>query len=179
MGMWPHGLKVSARAKAGLMLGAKGSAAWASGVWMGVGVKKKTWCLVEFLCVLLLRRQDGWFCAKLDGWAWAATTPVVAQPHPYSLSFLGLEDTYSEKDLENTILAELQKFILEMESDFAFLARQKHFISFVQTKIESVIVVTVFRGWSPFRRLQQARAIKASALWCRGFKATLRLYLLV
>ena len=20
-----------------------------------------------------LRRQDGWFCAKLDGWAWAAT----------------------------------------------------------------------------------------------------------
>ena len=26
-----------------------------------------------FLCVLLLLRQDGWFCAKLDGRAWAAT----------------------------------------------------------------------------------------------------------
>ena len=28
--------------------------------------------------------------------------------------FFGAEDTYSEKDLENAILAELQKFILEM-----------------------------------------------------------------
>lgn len=47
---------------------------------------------------------------------------------PYILDFLGLKDTYSEKDLENAILAELEKFILEMGSDFAFLARQKHFI---------------------------------------------------
>lgn len=47
---------------------------------------------------------------------------------PYVLDFLGLKDTYSEKDLENAILAELEKFILEMGSDFAFLARQKHFI---------------------------------------------------
>ena len=46
---------------------------------------------------------------------------------PYMLDFLGLRDTYSEKDLENAILAELEKFILEMGSDFAFLARQKHF----------------------------------------------------
>ena len=47
---------------------------------------------------------------------------------PYVLDFLGLRDTYSEKDLENAILAELKKFILEMGSDFAFLARQKHFV---------------------------------------------------
>lgn len=47
---------------------------------------------------------------------------------PYMLDFLGLKDTYSEKDLENAILSELEKFILEMGSDFAFLARQKHFI---------------------------------------------------
>lgn len=47
---------------------------------------------------------------------------------PYVLDFLGLKDTYSEKDLENAILAELEKFILEMGSDFAFLARQKHFV---------------------------------------------------
>ena len=40
---------------------------------------------------------------------------------PYMLDFLGLRDTYSEKDLENAILAELEKFILEMGSDFAFL----------------------------------------------------------
>lgn len=47
---------------------------------------------------------------------------------PYMLDFLGLKDTYSEKDLENAILAELEKFILEMGSDFAFLGRQKHFV---------------------------------------------------
>lgn len=47
---------------------------------------------------------------------------------PYILDFLGLKDTYSEKDLENAILFELEKFILEMGSDFAFLARQKHFV---------------------------------------------------
>lgn len=47
---------------------------------------------------------------------------------PYVLDFLGLKDTYSEKDLENAILAELERFILEMGSDFAYLARQKHFV---------------------------------------------------
>ena len=47
---------------------------------------------------------------------------------PYMLDFLGLRDTYSEKDLENAILAELEKFILEMGSDFAFLARQEHLV---------------------------------------------------
>ena len=36
-----------------------------------------------------------------------------------------MQDTYSEKDLENAILAELEKFILEMGTDFAFMARQK------------------------------------------------------
>ena len=44
---------------------------------------------------------------------------------PCILDFLGLHDTYSEKDLENAILAELEKFILEMGTDFAFMARQK------------------------------------------------------
>lgn len=44
---------------------------------------------------------------------------------PYILDFLDLKDTYHEKDLENAILSELEKFILEMGNDFAFLARQK------------------------------------------------------
>jgi len=44
---------------------------------------------------------------------------------PYFLNFLGLKDTYSEKDLESAILAELQRFIIELGSDFAFIARQK------------------------------------------------------
>lgn len=47
---------------------------------------------------------------------------------PYVLDFLDLKNTFSEKDLENAILVELEHFILEMGTDFAFLARQKHFI---------------------------------------------------
>ena len=44
---------------------------------------------------------------------------------PYFLDFLGLKDVYSERDLESAIVAELQRFIIELGSDFAFLARQK------------------------------------------------------
>lgn len=44
---------------------------------------------------------------------------------PYLLDFLGLHDSYSEKDLESAILVELQKFIIELGSDFAFMDRQK------------------------------------------------------
>ncbi|MEL6256808.1 MAG: PDDEXK nuclease domain-containing protein [Bacteroidota bacterium] len=49
----------------------------------------------------------------------------LALRDPYLLDFLGLKDSYSEKDLEQAILNELQSFILELGSDFAFLARQK------------------------------------------------------
>jgi predicted nuclease of restriction endonuclease-like (RecB) superfamily len=44
---------------------------------------------------------------------------------PYLLDFLELQDSFSEKDLESAILKELEKFILEFGSDFAFLSRQK------------------------------------------------------
>nr|WP_283774053.1 PDDEXK nuclease domain-containing protein [Aquiflexum sp. TKW24L] len=44
---------------------------------------------------------------------------------PYFLDFLGLGDLYSEKDLETSIIAELQRFLIELGSDFAFLSRQK------------------------------------------------------
>lgn len=44
---------------------------------------------------------------------------------PYFLDFLGLQDAYSEKDLETSIIIELQKFITEFGSDFAFMGRQK------------------------------------------------------
>lgn len=52
-------------------------------------------------------------------------TPDLVFRDPYFLDFLGLSDTYSEKDLEGAILVEIQKFICEIGSDFAFLARQK------------------------------------------------------
>ena len=57
------------------------------------------------------------------------TTKEISLPlifkDPYLLNFLGLADTYSEKDLEQTIVYQLQLFILELGNDFAFMARQK------------------------------------------------------
>ena len=44
---------------------------------------------------------------------------------PYLLDFLDLQDNFSENDLENAILQNLERFILELGSDFAFMARQK------------------------------------------------------
>lgn len=52
-------------------------------------------------------------------------SPDIAFHDPYFLDFLGLEDDFSEKDLESAIVSELQKFITEMGYDFAFMARQK------------------------------------------------------
>ena len=52
-------------------------------------------------------------------------SPDIVFRDPYFLDYCGLADTYSEKDLESAIIAELAKFIIELGSDFAFLARQK------------------------------------------------------
>jgi len=55
-------------------------------------------------------------------------SPDLTFKDPYILDFLGLHDTYSEKDLESAILLHLQNFITEMGTDFAFLSRQKRII---------------------------------------------------
>ena len=47
---------------------------------------------------------------------------------PYFLDFLGLQNTYLEKDLEEAILRELESFILELGKGFAFVERQKRMI---------------------------------------------------
>jgi len=52
-------------------------------------------------------------------------TPDLVFRDPYFLDFLGLAGTYAEKDVEQAILRELEAFILELGSDFAFVARQK------------------------------------------------------
>ena len=52
-------------------------------------------------------------------------TPDLVFRDPYFLDFLGLAGAYNEKDLEAAILRELEAFILELGSNFAFVARQK------------------------------------------------------
>jgi predicted nuclease of restriction endonuclease-like (RecB) superfamily len=44
---------------------------------------------------------------------------------PFVLEFLGLKDEYSETDLEEALINHLGAFLLELGSDFAFVARQK------------------------------------------------------
>ena len=55
-------------------------------------------------------------------------SPDLVFRDPYFLDFLGLSDTYAEKDLESAILAEMQRFIIELGNDFAFMACQKRII---------------------------------------------------
>ena len=52
-------------------------------------------------------------------------TPDLVFHDPIFLGFLGLKDTFSERDLELSILHNLQNFIVEMGTDFAFISRQK------------------------------------------------------
>lgn len=83
-------------------------------------------------------------------------TPEMAFRDPVILDFLGLSDTYSEKDLESAILAHLQTFIMELGSDFAFLARQKRItidnvdyyidLLFYHRKLKRLIVIELKLG---------------------------------
>ncbi|MBI1786204.1 MAG: DUF1016 domain-containing protein [Acidobacteria bacterium] len=51
-------------------------------------------------------------------------TPDLVFRDPYILDFLGLKDTYAEKDLEAAILQEMEAFLLELGVGFCFVARQ-------------------------------------------------------
>ncbi len=83
-------------------------------------------------------------------------TTDMALRDPLILDFLGLQDTYSEKDLESAILANLQSFIMALGSDFAFLARQKRItidnvdyymdLLFFHRKLRRLIVIELKLG---------------------------------
>jgi len=47
---------------------------------------------------------------------------------PYFFDFLGLPDGYLENDLEQALIRELERFILELGKGFAFVERQKRMI---------------------------------------------------
>jgi predicted nuclease of restriction endonuclease-like (RecB) superfamily len=52
-------------------------------------------------------------------------TPEEEIKDPYVLEFLGLKDEYSENDLEQALILHLERFLLELGGDFAFIGRQK------------------------------------------------------
>jgi predicted nuclease of restriction endonuclease-like (RecB) superfamily len=54
-----------------------------------------------------------------------ALSATEAVRDPYLLEFLNLKDDYSESDLEEALIQHLQKFLLELGDDFAFVDRQR------------------------------------------------------
>ena len=75
---------------------------------------------------------------------------------PFVLEFLGLKDEYSEAELEESLIRELEQFLLELGNDFAFIARQKRLrvgtewyrvdLLFFHRRLRSLIVVELKLG---------------------------------
>jgi predicted nuclease of restriction endonuclease-like (RecB) superfamily len=55
-------------------------------------------------------------------------SPDLVFRDSYFLDFLGLPERYTEKDLEDSILREIEKFLLELGTYFSFVARQKRIV---------------------------------------------------
>jgi predicted nuclease of restriction endonuclease-like (RecB) superfamily len=55
-------------------------------------------------------------------------SPDLVFKSPYFLSFTGLKGFYTEKTLEDVLIGELERFILELGSGFSFIERQKRMI---------------------------------------------------
>lgn len=97
-------------------------------------------------------------------------TPDLVFRDPYILDFLGLKDTYSEHDLESAILAELESFLLEMGSDFTFVARQKR----MTIGNEDFYLDLLFYH----RRLRRLVAVELKlGRFCASYKGQMELYL--
>lgn len=75
---------------------------------------------------------------------------------PFVLEFLGLKDEYSEAELEEALIRELEQFLLELGNDFAFIARQKRLrvgtewyrvdLLFFHRRLRSLIIVELKLG---------------------------------
>jgi len=58
----------------------------------------------------------------------ASPIPTGIFKDPYLFDVLGIKDEYLEADVEEAILREIEKFILEFGKGFAFVERQKRMI---------------------------------------------------
>jgi len=54
-----------------------------------------------------------------------SAVPMDSFSDPYFLDFLGLKDTFAERDLEEALIREMEVFLLEVGNGWAFVARQK------------------------------------------------------
>jgi len=89
---------------------------------------------------------------------------------PYVLDFLGLQDHYLEKDLEDAILRDLESFLLELGAGFTFIARQKR----IQIDNEDFYIDLLFYN----RRLKQLVVIDLKiGAFKAHYKGQMELYL--
>ena len=66
-------------------------------------------------------------------------SPDLVFKSPYFLEFTGLKGFYSEKSLEDCLVAHLEQFIIELGSGFSFVARQKRMIIDGEARFENLI----------------------------------------
>ncbi len=78
---------------------------------------------ITTICVIQYRKV---FCTTKQLRQDQQVSPDLLLKDPYILDFLDLHDRYLEKDLEDAILRDIEKFLLEMGAGFTFVARQKH-----------------------------------------------------
>lgn len=55
-------------------------------------------------------------------------SPELVFKSPYFLNFTGLKGNYSESELEDSLIAHIESFLLELGNGFTFVARQKRMI---------------------------------------------------
>ena len=85
-----------------------------------------------------------------------AITPEEEIKDPYVLEFLGLKDEYSESDIEEGLILHLERFLLELGGDFAFVGRQRRLrigdewyrvdLLFFHRKLRCLVVIDLKRG---------------------------------
>ena len=85
-----------------------------------------------------------------------AITPEEEIKDPYVLEFLGLKDEYSESEIEEALILHLERFLLELGGDFAFIGRQRRLrigdewyridLLFFHRKVRCLVVIDLKRG---------------------------------
>ena len=85
-----------------------------------------------------------------------AIMPEEEIKDPYVLEFLGLKDEYSESEIEEALILHLERFLLELGGDFAFVGRQHRLrigdewyrvdLLFFHRKLRCLVVIDLKRG---------------------------------
>ena len=97
-------------------------------------------------------------------------SPDLLLKDPYLLDFLGLNDRYLERDLEDAVLREIEQFLLELGAGFTFVARQKR----IQIDDDDFYIDLLFYN----RKLKRLLAIELKIGEFRAeYKGQMELYL--